>query len=342
MTDHHTHRRTSPGVLSPGQNCVPVRMIGFKRWPLALFALVTPLVCAGCPEAQIVEVTIKPVAGAEAAAEGDSGADESAAGAGYGNLVGTITFDGSVPAYPALVNAGDSSVKDAAVCAAAAIPDETLVVNSENKGIANVVIFLEKRPGNIKPELAKPPTDPVFFDQKGCRFLPHLVTVQVGQPLLVISDDGIPHNTHTNPKRNDSFNKVISANERKGIPCDYKKAESAPLSVVCDYHPWMKAYHFPVDHPYVAVSDKDGKFRIEGLPAGKQSFNVWHERAPGDAHLLERKLQITIEADSDSTRDLTYGGAKFAARPTPAGRVIAYERLLSGGDIIVSQAEGKE
>jgi hypothetical protein len=90
------------------------------------------------------------------------------------------------------------------------------------------------------------------------------------------------------------------------------------------------------------VTDKDGKFRIEGLPSGKQSFNVWHERAPGDAHLLERKLQITIEADSDSTKDLTYVGAKFAARPTPVGRVIAYERLLSGGDIIVTQTEGKE
>lgn len=305
---------------------------------LPLLGLASVLFCAGCPEAQIVTVSIKGVEGAGGAASGEA---ESTTAAGYGNLVGTVTFDGTPPSLAPLVNAGDTSAKDAAVCAMMAVPDESLVVNPTNKGLANVVIFLDKRPANIKPELAKAPTEPVMFDQKGCRFLPHVLSVQIGQPLLVVSDDAIPHNTHTNPKRNDSFNKVISANERTGVPCDYKKTESAPLSVVCDYHPWMKAYHFPVDHPYVAVTDADGKFKIEGLPAGKHTFNIWHERAPGDAHLLERKLPITIEVDKDTTKDLTYGGAKFAVRPAPPRRMIAVERLLSGGDITVSRTENQ-
>ena len=182
-----------------------------------------------------------------------------------------------------------------------AVPNETLVVNPANSGLANAIIFLEKRPGNIKPELATPPTEKVLFDQKGCRFLPHVLVVQIGQPLLVVSDDPIPHNTHTRPKRNPEFNKLIAANERAGVPCVYKKPESGPISVVCDLHTWMKAYHFPIDHPYAAVTDKDGHFKIEGLPAGKHSFNVWHEAAPGGAQLLERKLQITIEVDKETT-----------------------------------------
>lgn len=295
--------------------------------------------CGGCPEAQIVSVTIKPVAGASDVAAGGAAPAVETAPAGYGNLVGTITFEGTPRNLSPIIAAGDTTVKDAAVCSVMAVPDESLVVNAGNKGIANAVIFLEKRPAFVKPELATPPANAVFFDQKGCRFLPHVLTVQVGQQLLVISGDAIPHNTHTYPNRNNPFSQLIGVNDRSGVPCNYKKSESTPLEVRCDFHPWMKAYHFPVDHPYFAVTDKDGKFKIEGLPPGKHSFNVWHERAPGNARLLVRKLQITIEIDKDTTKDLTYASTNFAALPTPSRRQVAFERFKSGGDITVSQAE---
>jgi hypothetical protein len=296
---------------------------------------------AGCPEQATVTVTMKPVAGAVQEASG--GAAESTTAAGYGTLVGTITYEGDPKPLPPLVPAGDATLKpeDRAVCAVHAVPNESLEVNAANKGLANVVIFLDKRPANIKPELAKPPTEPVLFDQKGCRFLPHVLVVQVGQPLLVVSGDPIPHNTHTRPKRNNEFNQVIPPEDRTGKACDYKKAEPGPLSVVCDLHTWMKAYHFPLDHPYATVTDKDGKFKIEGLPAGKHSFNVWHERGPGDSQLLERKLQITIEVDKETVKDLSYGPSKLAGATRPPRRTVVYERLLNGGEVVLTQSEGQ-
>lgn len=298
----------------------------------------------GCPEQAIVTVKMKSVAGAaQAQGSGEAATAESTTAAGYGTLVGTITYDGDAKPLPPLVAAGDATLKpeDRAVCAAQAVPNESLVVNPTNKGLANVVVFLEKRPANIKPELAKPPTDPVFFDQKGCVFLPHVLLVQAGQPLLVISDDAIPHNTHTRPKRNSEFNQVIPPKDRMGKACDYKKSEPGPLSVVCDLHTWMKAYHFPLDHPYAAVTDKDGKFKIEGLPAGKHSFNVWHERGPGESQLLERKMQITIEVDQETAKDLSYGAGKLSGVPRTPRRAVAYERLLQGGEIVLTQTEGQ-
>jgi hypothetical protein len=313
-----------------------------KRLALRSLGLCVLCLFAGCPEQQIVTVTIKPVAGAVEGATEEAPVETAAKG--YGTLVGTVTFDGTPKDFPPLVPQGGAGLKpeDRAVCAKEPVPDETLVVNPGNKGIANVVIFLEKRPGNIKPELAKPPGEPKTFDQKGCRFFPHVLVVQAGQPLLVKSDDPIPHNTHTRPKRNDDFNQTIKPNDRDGVPCDYKKPESAPITVVCDLHTWMKAYHFPTDHPYADVTDKDGKFKIEGLPAGKHSFNVWHERGPGDSRLLERKLQITIEVDKETTRDLNYGPAKFAVAPKNPRRAIAYTRLLDAGEIVVTQTEGRK
>jgi hypothetical protein len=275
----------------------------------------------------------------------DAGAGSSAA-KGYGTLVGTVTIDAVPKDYPPppVVAQGGAGLKpeDKAVCAAEPVPDETLVVNTANKGLANVIVYLEKRPGNIKPELAKPPQDPEFFDQKGCRFFPHVLVVQSGQPLLVKSDDTIPHNTHTRPKRNVEFNQTIRPKDRDGVSCEYKKPESAPVTVVCDLHTWMKAYHFPIDHPYAAVTDKDGKFKIEGLPAGKHSFNVWHERGPGDSRLLARKLEVTIEVDKETTKDLSYGADKFAAAPKNPRRAIAYQRLLNGGELAVTQLEERK
>jgi len=319
-----------------------------QRLSLAGFGLCVLCLFAGCPEQAIVTVEIKPVAGAAEASSGSEGAAETAA-AGYGSLVGTIKYEGTPKELPPLVAAGDPTLKpeDKAVCAATAVPNESLVVNPNSNGLANAIIFLEKRPGNIKPELASPPTEKVLFDQKGCRFLPHVLVVQIGQPLFVVSDDPIPHNTHTRPKRNPEFNKLIKADEREGVPCVYKKPESGPISVVCDLHTWMKAYHFPIDHPYWAVSDKDGKFEIKDLPAGKHFFNVWHESAPGGAQLLERKLQITIEVDKETTKDFSYGPTKFASLPAsqrpsirPTTRpMLSYERLLEGGQIVVTQTK---
>jgi hypothetical protein len=321
-----------------------------KRLAISGGGLLMLCLFAGCPEQALVTVTIKPDAKA-ADASADGATPTETAAAGYGTLVGTVTYDGSPRELPPLVAAGDSTLKpeDQKVCAATAVPNESLVVNPTNRGLANAIIFLEKRPGNIKPELAAPPAEKVLFDQKGCRFIPHVLIMQIGQPLLVVSDDSIPHNTHTRPKRNPEFNKLIAADERTGVPCVYKKPESGPISVVCDLHTWMKAYHFPIDHPYAAVTDKDGNFKIEGLPAGKHSFNVWHESAPGGAQLLDRKLQITIEVDKETRKDLSYGPAKFAAVPRFNGPqingprskrpVIGFDRLLEGGQIVVSQTK---
>lgn len=251
-------------------------------------------------------VTLKKVAAEKE--EGTAAAPESAekTAASWGNLAGTVTLDGTAPSLPLLVSKGDSGVKDSAVCSVASIPDESLVVNPQNNGIANVVIFLAK-PKTVKPDLAAVPTSPVIFDQQGCRFMPHLLLCRVNQPILIKSDDAVAHNTHTFPTRNTGFNSAIGVKDRAGVPLKYSKGEANPVEVKCDLHPWMRAYHFPVEHPYAALTDGDGKFRIAGLPAGKHQFKVWQEKAG----FLEQKLEVTIEAEKDAALDLKVPSAKF-------------------------------
>jgi hypothetical protein len=50
------------------------------------------------------------------------------------------------------------------------------------------------------------------------------------------------------------------------------------MALSCGSHPWMKGYGWCFDHPYFAVTDKDGKFEIKNIPAGARKFILWHEK----------------------------------------------------------------
>ena len=196
----------------------------------------------------------------------------------YGTFKGTIKLDGAIPKLDPLVPQGKADVRDPSVCAAETVPDESLVVNSENKGIQNVFVYIKKAT-TVHPDLKKSAKPDVTFDQKGCRFLPHALFARTDQVVNVISDDPVAHNTHTFPLRNAAQNAVVKANDRVGVPYKDSAAEILPFQVKCDFHPWMSAHWLVLDHPYAAITDKDGKFTIEKLPAGDYEFVIWQEKA---------------------------------------------------------------
>jgi hypothetical protein len=55
--------------------------------------------------------------------------------------------------------------------------------------------------------------------------------------------------------------------------------ERVPSKVACNIHPWMSGYLVVRENPYFAVSDKDGKLTIKNVPAGKWTFQFWHEKS---------------------------------------------------------------
>jgi hypothetical protein len=158
----------------------------------------------------------------------------------WGTIKGKILADGAVAPLKLLVTKGDASAKDSAVCAAQDVADEKLVVDPKTGGIANVVIYLQKKPAKVHPELEKSKAAEVVFDQKGCRFIPHVLLVRNDQKVRVISDDGVAHNTHTYPLKNKQENFVVSPNDRVGVAVpSVTLAERLPAKVGCDIHPWM-------------------------------------------------------------------------------------------------------
>jgi plastocyanin len=230
-----------------------------------------------------------------------AGGAQPAAAGGFGTLEGKVTFVGTAPTLAPLMRQGQA--KDP-ICAKETIPDQKLVVDSSG-GVANVVVFLAKAPAGAVPP---PPTDVVDFDNKGCHFVPHVLLMRVGQTVKILNDDfPLQHNTHTLPQRSAGFNSTIP---KEGKEFTYSKPEPEPCEVKCDIHSWMHGWHFPLDHPYAAVSGPNGEFQIKNVPAGEHSFRVWHEGAVG--HYLSRGLKVTIKPGETTKVDIKYDASSFA------------------------------
>ena len=71
----------------------------------------------------------------------------------------------------------------------------------------------------------------------------------------------------------------------------FEEAEG-PITIKCDFHPWMTAHFFVMEHPFFAVTDQNGRFRIAGLPDGKYSVAAWHEVYG------EQEARITVRSGS--------------------------------------------
>ncbi len=218
--------------------------------------------------------------------------------ADWGSVTGQFVLDGEIPKIEPWVKKGDANAKDAAVCAANGVPNGAMVFNADNKGIANVIVYM-RRAKTVHPDLMSSKEKVVEFDQKGCDFLPHMMIVRTDQTIVCKSSDAVAHNVHATPFANSAVNFIVQPNDQTGVEVKLPLAEPvAPyVEVKCDIHPWMKAWWVVVDHPYAAVTDKDGKFTIENLPAGETEFRVWHEKVG----FINKKWIVDVKAGKTTT-----------------------------------------
>src|SRR5262249_38127890 len=89
------------------------------------------------------------------------------------------------------------------------IPDESLVVDEKTRGVANVVVYLDKVPAGIR--VPAPPHEPRTMAIAGARFEPRLSVVCTGQNVIVTNNDPGPENVQTSPVVNPGTNQVLPA-----------------------------------------------------------------------------------------------------------------------------------
>jgi len=207
-----------------------------------------------------------------------------------GDLTGTVTFKGTPPAEKEM-----SPIRDNAECSAlypAALPTTHFYSVSANGGFADVVVSIKGLPA-----ASGATATPVILDQKGCIYTPSILAVQVGQKVIVKNSDPCVHNVHTVPKENEMKN-LVQAPGGADLEFIFDKPESF-LKFQCDVHPWMFAWVTVVDSSYFAVSDKDGKFTIKNVPAGKYTVEFAHRK------LGTKTVEVEVKTDG-ATQDFAF------------------------------------
>jgi len=54
--------------------------------------------------------------------------------------------------------------------------------------------------------------------------------------------------------------------------------KSCNVTLLCNVHAEMSAYVVVLDNPYFVVTLRDGYFKIENVPPGEYTLQVWHEK----------------------------------------------------------------
>lgn len=207
------------------------------------------------------------------------------------SLIGKVTLTGQPPKNRAINMATDP------VCSKShpgpATSEE--VVTGPDNAVANVLVYVSE---GLAGRSFNAPQQPAVIEQKGCQYHPHVTALEVGQKLLVENNDPTSHNIHPQPSNNREWNQ----SQAQGVPpieATFGREEVA-IPVKCNIHPWMKGYIAVFKHPFFAVTGKDGKFVLKGLPPGNYTITAWQEQ------LGTSTQKVTIAANESKDLNFTF------------------------------------
>jgi plastocyanin len=131
------------------------------------------------------------------------------------------------------------------------------------------VVYVEK-----VAQPSTPPAAPVFMNQQGIKYLPHILPVVVGTKVIFKSADPELHNVYARGTKKVLFNDAVLPNMQS-----QPKAFDAlgPVHLTCNVHKEMSAWILVLENSFFAVPEKDGSFTIDGLPPGTYTVRVWGE-----------------------------------------------------------------
>ena len=210
-----------------------------------------------------------------------------ATAAGHGTLEGLVTLVGEVVPGPTLIR----NTTDPEACGSSHSLED-LVVSRDNLGIRHAIVALADVPAERVPTSAP---ERLVLDNVDCSFSPHASVLTVGSTIEAVNSDPILHTVHVYGALEANLSLPVEGARRTRV-----LDRPGMLIVKCDVHAWMQAFIRVDEHPFHAVSDSRGAFRIADVPAGSYTLEAWHESLGSQARRVE------IEAGKTTYLELRY------------------------------------
>jgi plastocyanin len=132
------------------------------------------------------------------------------------------------------------------------------------------VVYLEAAPRGAF-EQSEPGR--AVMDQHNQTFVPHLLAVTTGTTVEFPNSDRIYHNVFSLSKVARFDLGRYAVGRSKSIRFD----RPGIVRVFCDIHSHMNAFILVFSHPFFAITDVEGRYRIDNVPPGAYNVIAWNE-----------------------------------------------------------------
>lgn len=191
-----------------------------------------------------------------------------------GTIKGKVVYQGEIATKKIV------PTKDREVCGD--IREDPLIVVGADKGVQDALVYLKDvQKGKAPGKPAKSPE----INNHNCRFEPHVQAAPVGS-IVIVNSDPILHNTHGFLGKQTVFNQALPT---KGMRIEKPIKKPGMMRIECDSHGWMLGWVFAAEHPYHAVTKKDGTFSIPDVPPGSYTLVAWQE------YTGETEVPVTVK-----------------------------------------------
>jgi plastocyanin len=131
------------------------------------------------------------------------------------------------------------------------------------------------------------------MDQRNESFVPHVLAITTGTTVDFPNSDRFYHNVFSLSKPKTFDLGRYAAGHSKSIRFD----RAGIVRVFCDIHSHMNAYILVFSHPFFAMTDGDGRYRIDNVPPGTYGIVAWNEGTRSDPQSVTVPDGGTAEID---------------------------------------------
>jgi plastocyanin len=157
------------------------------------------------------------------------------------------------------------------------------------------VVYLETAP---RAAFEAGPDRRATIHQTNETFVPHVVAIVAGTYVDFPNDDRTYHNVFSLSKNNDFNLGRYAAGHSQAV----RFQTPGIVRVFCEIHSHMSAFILVFAHRYFAVTDDEGRYRIDAVPPGNYTLAVWNETIRGDP---PRRTVTIADAGGDVDADFT-------------------------------------